>query len=103
MKTRFAIAAVATIAAFSSIGSAVAGELYSPSEGSYTPVAVTPNPVAVYDGGGELHLAVERQTARFEASDKPKPPTNSIYALGGELYFPAELRNGSPFNANLAE
>lgn len=88
MKIKLATTSIAAAIALSSMGAVMAGELYTPSEGSYTPTPVTTKPVAVYEGGGELHLAAERRSEQFVASANKAPPVSSVYARGGMLYFP---------------
>ncbi len=104
MKTKFAIASIATVAAFASIGNAFAGELYNEVDQSFSPSVMSP-PVSVagYVSGGELYPTIERQANQpvAQTADKAAP---SIYATGGELYAPIQTGNGfSGTDTNMAE
>ncbi len=106
MKTKLAIATVATLAAFASIGNAVAGELYGELERQARFPSGTVN-AALNDGpaitGGELYGLVEHQAAGFVGSAALKPSAPSIYALGGEFIRPMVSTLGAGLNTELAE
>ncbi len=105
MKTRFAIVAIATVAAFASIGNAVAGELYADVGQSFSPATLSaPMSVAGYEGGGELYPAIERLANQPVAQTPVAKPTPAIYATGGELFAPSQFGNSfSAIDTNVAE
>lgn len=105
MKTKFVIASFATAAAFASVGTAFAGELYNEANQSFSPAVMSP-PVSVagYVGGGELYPTIERQADKPAAITAKAPATPSVYATGGELFAPTEFGNGlAGSDTNMAE